>query len=143
MILGIVGHEEAKFTNETRMAALQVIRDLLAKHKPTLVVSGRCPLGGVDIWAIRLAGAFGIATKEYAPEENSWDPPGRYGFKARNLDIAKSDHVACIVVAELPESYKGRRFFDYHCKGKGNPPHIKSGGCWTAWKCPSREWRII
>lgn len=30
----------------------------------------------------------------------------------------------------------------YHC-GDRNPPHVKSGGCWTAWKCKEREWIFI
>jgi hypothetical protein len=51
--------------------------------------------------------------------------------------------VACINVIALPDSYRGRRFDGcYHCLTR-NPPHIKSGGCWTAWRAKSREWRLI
>lgn len=141
MILGIVGHEKAKFTPETEAKARQIIRDLIAKYKPDAVCSGECPLGGVDIWAREEAKALGVEFVPYAPRQNSWD--GEYGFKARNLDIAKSDLVVCIVVREFPVTYRGRRFeFCYHCKDR-NPPHIKSGGCWTAWRAKAREWHIV
>lgn len=139
--LGIVGHEAAKFAPETEGIARNLIRDAIVYHKPRKVVSGECPLGGVDIWAREEAVKLGVPFDPKAPRQHTWD--GEYGFKARNLDIAKSDIVLCIVVKELPVTYKGMRFADcYHCKGR-NPPHIKSGGCWTAWRAARREWRII
>ena len=141
MILGIVGHEAAKFTPENQALARKAIRDVILIYRPSLVVSGRCPLGGIDIWAIEEATKLGVETKEFVPEHHCWD--GKYGFKARNLDIAKSDHVVCVSVRDYPLTYVGRRFPScYHCKGRVEP-HVKGGGCWTAWKCPSREWRII
>jgi hypothetical protein len=139
--LGIVGHEAAKFTEATEVAARRAIRDLIERYRPEVVVSGECPLGGVDIWAREIAVAHGVRFDPKAPRQHSWE--GEYGFKARNLDIAKSDHVACVVVRELPPTYRGMRFNGcYHCKGR-NPVHVKSGGCWTAWRAPSREWVIL
>lgn len=80
----------------------------------------------------------------HTPEVNQWNPPGKIGFKARNLMIARdSDTVHVIVVREFPSGYAGRRFpFCYHCKDR-NPNHIKSGGCWTGWKAEHAEWHII
>lgn len=142
MILGIVGHEAAKFTPVTELEARDRIGLTLDLYAPTLVVSGECPLGGVDVWAREEAEAVGIPFIGFKPLQHRWDAP--YGFKARNLDIAHTaDLVVCIVVATLPEGYTGRRFDGcYHC-GDRTPPHVKSGGCWTAWQCKSRMWGII
>lgn len=151
MYLGIVGHEAAKFTPETKALARQAIRDLISKHDPNGVVSGKCPLGGIDIWAIEEARHLGIQTREFPPEVNTWDgsPWGKIGFKQRNQQIAdNSSIVVCVVVRELPTTYKGMTFgVCYHCARHPHteqpPPHVKSGGCWTAWQCAHREWVII
>jgi hypothetical protein len=125
MIYGIVGHEAAKFTPETEEKAREAIRSIL---KPgDRVCSGACPLGGIDVWAIEEAKKLGLKTREFPPKVNSWEE----GFKPRNIQIAETaDEVINIVVTELPETYKGRRFdYCYHCH---TDTHIKSGGCWTA-----------
>lgn len=139
--LGIVGHEAAKFTKGGEAAARWHIRDLINHYQPEEVVSGDCPLGGVDIWTEEEAKALGVPFRACSPRQHSWE--GEYGFKARNLDIAKSDVVACVVVKDLPETYRGRRFDGcYHCHDR-IPAHAKSGGRWTSWRAPAREWRII
>lgn len=125
MRIGIVGHEDAKFTPETEVKARELIRDILNLPKATLV-SGHCHLGGIDIWAEQIADAHGIPKDIYPPKTRRWVD----GYKPRNIQIAEhSDVVHCIVVAELPASYVGMRFnYCYHC---GTNEHIKSGGCWT------------
>lgn len=132
MVIGIVGHEAKKFTEATERKAREAIRALLRENKPTLVVSGDCPLGGIDKWAIEEATKLGFATREFPPEVHSWEPisPGAIGFKRRNEQIAEaSDLVVCVVVKALPQTYSGRRFqFCYHCL---TDTHVKSGGCWT------------
>lgn len=142
MRLGIVGHAAEKFTPETQAAAEEAIAQLIAWYDPEVVVSGHSPMGGVDILAEEMAKQEGIKLDIKTPRQHTWD--GEYGFKARNLDIAKSsDLVVCIVVKELPRGFKGMKFGDcYHCKGR-NPPHVKSGGCWTAWKALRRKWVIL
>ena len=142
MRLGIVGHAAEKFTDETAGEARLAIVEAIKQHKPDLIVSGRSPMGGVDIWAEEYASIYGIKMDAKVPRQHTWE--GEYGFKARNLDIANgSDLVLCIVVADFPPGFKGKAFpVCYHCRGR-NPPHVKSGGCWTAWKCPQREWRIL
>lgn len=127
MKVGIVGSEAEKFTPETEQAARLVIRELI--KDATLVVSGECHLGGIDIWTHEEADAAGIPFLPCPPKNFSWTT----GYKPRNLKIAaESDLVACITVQSLPATYKGMRFPGgcYHC---GTPPehHIKSGGCWT------------
>lgn len=142
--LGIVGHGADKFTPHTEALARAEIRGLIRGHAPRVVVSGESPVGGIDIWTREEAHALRVPFEPKAPLVNEWDPPnGGYGFKARNLDIAKCDLVVCIVVRELPPGYRGRRFDGcYHCMGR-NPAHVKSGGCWTAWKSARPEWIIL
>lgn len=140
MNLGIVGHAEEKFTVRTRKLARQAIVDLLLQYEPVLMVSGASPMGGIDVWAEEIAVGMGITPKIFPPANNTWEG----GFKPRNLQIAStSTHVAVIVVAAFPPGFKGQRFpYCYHCQDR-NPKHVKSGGCWTAWRCPSREWIVL
>lgn len=143
MKLGIVGHAAEKFTQETEQQAREAIRAALVRHAVTVVVSGRSPMGGVDIWAEEEAAAADIATLIFEPKRRSWGAPG--GFKERNLQIAhNSDRVLVVVVRKLPPGFRGRFVVEtcYHCRDR-NPPHVKSGGCWTAWRCPQHEWVIL
>lgn len=145
MKLGIVGHAEEKFTDKTREIAKQKIRIFVKQVKPNLIISGRSPMGGVDIYAEEIAKELGIPTRIFEPKQKRWDAP--YGYKARNLDIAKhSDLVLCVVVKELPEGFDGMKFnCCYHCLKHSNPPppHVKSGGCWTAWQCKRQAWIVV
>lgn len=136
MKVGIVGHEGSKFTPETEERARRIIRLLL--RGATLMVSGGCHLGGIDIWAEEEATAVGVPTLIFKPAKLQWEG----GYKQRNLKIAEnSDIVHCIVVRQLPPSYSGMRFtYCYHCKTND---HVKSGGCWTALRCPIRQWHVI
>jgi len=134
--VGIVGAEAAKFTPITAATAKSIIAELV--RPDVTVVSGHCPLGGVDIWAEDAAAAAGRPTRIFAPQHQRWAD----GYKPRNLSIASiADIVHVITVAELPPGFRGRRFAScYHCAGladgTGKWPaptsHIKSGGCWTA-----------
>lgn len=123
MKTGIVGSEGLKFTSETEEKARALIRYLI--RNSTEVVSGKCHLGGIDIWAVEEADKLGIATKEFAPKRKTWE-----FYKERNLQIAQwSDVTYCITVKELPPSFTGMKFdYCYHCKTN---EHVKSGGCWT------------
>jgi hypothetical protein len=140
--LGIVGHGTEKFTKRTEALAKDAIARAIYWYKPSQIVSGHSPMGGVDIWAEEAAKAHSIAEKIYAPTDFYWGSVG--GYKERNLKIAKSsDVVLVIVVEEYPKLYAGMRFDNcYHCKGR-NPKHVKSGACWTAWKSGVGQWKII
>lgn len=132
MTAGIVGHEGAKFTPamEGRARGLIVkilnLRDDDGLLRFDRIVSGDCPLGGVDLWARQEAEAQGRPFVGFPPASDDWAG----GFKPRNIQIAEaSDVVYSIVVAQLPPGYTGRRFeYCYHCLSDS---HIKSGGCWT------------
>lgn len=127
MNIGIVGHGEDKFTPTTRKKAIECIEGLIS-HCDT-VVSGRSPVGGIDIWAEQVAENIGAPTLIFPPKCKAWDT----GYKPRNILIAQhSDIVHCIVVTRYPPGYKGMVFQKcYHCF-EDRQWHVKSGGCWTA-----------
>lgn len=144
MNLGIVGHGKDKFVPRTENAARWAIRQLIVELQPSLIISGRSPVGGIDIWAIEVAKGNGVAWREYPPVQNaSWSCPG--GYRDRNLQIARnSDLVVCIVVKNYPPNFRGMRFLKcYHCEGTAVEPHVKSGGCWTAWQARQRRWIVL
>mgnify|MGYP001594700573 CR=1 FL=1 len=124
MRIGIVGSEAANFTPKTVAEERKLIRTIL--QPGDVVVSGKCHLGGIDIWAVEEAVKLGLSYKEWPPKHRAWEG----GYKQRNLEIAKdSDKVVCITVRSLPITYTGMRFSHcYHC---GTYDHVKSGGCWT------------
>lgn len=142
MRLGIVGHAQEKFVFETEHHAREAIRDAIALHAPSAIVSGHSPMGGVDWYAEEIANELEIPAIIYAPQRNTWYGP--CGYRERNLKIAaESDIVLVVVVKQLPPGYKGMRFSGcYHCKER-TPEHVKSGGCWTAWRAKAQEWIII
>jgi hypothetical protein len=140
-ILGIVGHAQDKFTSFTEWKARDRIGNYILTHQPiiTKIVSGGCHLGGVDQYAKEISISLSIPFEEYLPKIHKWEG----GYKQRNLKIAQAAKVLCIVVADYPNIYAGMKFNGcYHC-GNRNPTHVKSGGCWTAWKCKQHEWIII
>lgn len=154
MRLGIVGHAEDKFTELGKNRAIGCIHSIvhgyhnhdldMVSREDIVIVSGRCPIGGVDVWAEEQAKLDKFETDIKAPRQNSWN--GEYGFKARNLDIAKDSDIVYVILADsFPETFKGKKFtYCYHCK---SPDHIKSGACWTAHQAiklgKKAEWIII
>ena len=141
--IAIIGHASDKFNQITRRSAHSIIAGILEDYRPCILISGGCPMGGIDIWAEEMADKKGIEKIIYRPKYTQWDPDvntygkDAYGFKARNLDIARNcDVLYNIVVRTWPENYRGTKYNDYHCAGKNmdKHPHVKSGGCWTLWE---------
>lgn len=133
MNIGIVGHEEAKFTESGQFQAMIHIAKILkyTYDESTTLISGGCHLGGIDIWAEEFADRAGISKKIFKPQRLTWaSKDGQIGFEERNLQIARaSDVLYCIAVERLASSYSGMKFTHcYHCK---TDYHIKGGGCWT------------
>ncbi len=156
MNIGIVGAESAKFTPSGEREARFLIRSILHAalidaSEPVTLVSGGCHLGGIDIWAEEEADILNIGKHIHLPKEQNWSG----GYERRNLLIAQdSDIVHNITVASLPMSFTGRRFgICYHCErrkretGKSYTPHVKSGGCWTAYRAEKigkqAEWYVV
>jgi len=128
MIIGIVGSEAAKFTEETERKARAVIRELITALPPlSAVCSGECHLGGIDEWARLEAENLDVPFIGHPPKVLEWNK----GYKPRNIKIARtSDKVVCITIKEYPSSYNDMKFSRcYHCD---TDQHVKSGGCWTA-----------
>lgn len=146
MRAGIVGNGTDKFTDLGEARAREVIREILLGGATTMV-SGHSPVGGIDIWAEETAQELGIELDLKIPEINQWDPPGGYGYKARNLDIARHSDVVHVILADVyPEEYRGRRWeVCYHHRGHDFDPygHVKSGGCWTGRKAEKAVWHIV
>ena len=145
MIIGIVGCGQDKFTPETEEKARFIIKRLMKEEPDATFCSGHSPLGGVDIYVEEEGTKLGIKLDIKEPKTLSWN--GDYGYKARNIDIAKSDVVYVIVAKEYPSTYKGQRFkICYHCKER-RESHVKSGGCYTGWKAielgNKAEWFIL
>lgn len=140
MRVGLVGNGSDKFTALGEERARELIRSLLVDA--TAMVSGHSPVGGIDIWAEEEALILGVPFDLKIPTSNSWNPEGGYGYKARNLDIARDSDVVHVILADVyPENYDKRRFnLCYHC---GTSDHVKSGGCWTGKKADVAEWHII
>lgn len=131
MIIGIVGADDRKFSDTQEAWARRRILEVIKRDKPTHVVSGRCPKGGVDIWAIEEAKRVGLITAEFPAEKNVWE-----WYKKRNIQIAEAcDKVVCIAVRRAPfmKSLPARTYKCVHCLKSGMPytQHVQSGGCWT------------
>ena len=130
--IGFVGHGSDKFDSRTEFLAKELIYNLLDNaektHGNVCMVSGHSPMGGIGIWAEEIALGLGILLDLKIPKQQKWD--SQYGYKQRNLDIAKScDTLHVILVKNYPENYNGQKFnLCYHCK---TSDHVKSGGCWT------------
>jgi len=130
--VGFVGHGSDKFDARTESIAKELIYSILDDAEKTYgnvcMVSGHSPMGGIDIWAEEIALGLGILLDLKIPKQQKWD--SQYGYKQRNLDIAKScDTLHVILVKNYPENYNGQKFnLCYHCK---TSDHLKSGGCWT------------
>lgn len=150
MKVGIVGNGSDKFTALGEERARMLIREILMAEGATEMVSGHSPVGGIDIWAEEEATKLLVPLDLKVPEINQWDPPGGYGYKARNLDIAHdSDRVHVILADVYPEEYRGRRWnICYHHRGHESAVvtaenHVKSGGCWTGRKAERAVWHIV
>lgn len=137
-VLGIVGHAADKFTPVTEDLARRAIRGAIIHYGATKVVSGACPMGGIDVWAIEEAKKLGVDTLEFPPAVNRWEgTKDQPGFHQRNMQIAEaSDIVISFVLTEFPLGFDARKFpFCYHHSDQKEwhsaHPHIKSGGCYT------------
>jgi len=127
--IGIIGHGSDKFTEYGKQLAQIKIQEILKnKQDGDVFISGHSPVGGIDIWSEDIARELGYTLEIKSPKQQIWD--AEYGYKQRNIDIAKSsDVIHIILVKEYPKEYKGMKFnYCYHCDSKD---HIKSGACWT------------
>ena len=144
MKLGIIGHGKDKFTPEGMKLAIALMYKIISHRKVDVGISGHSPMGGIDIEFENVCNKLNIPLDLKIPKQHRWN--AEYGYKQRNIDIAKdSDELHIIVVDKYPPNYKGMVFSKcYHC---GTTNHVKSGACWTG-KLAQRlgkkvEWHII
>jgi len=106
--VAIVGSEERKWKPEQKRKAKAFIRLILLYYADlgydVVLVSGRCPKGGVDVWAEQIADELGVEKLIFPPKKHGW-----YWYRKRNILIARH----CDVL------------YDIEPKGK------RSGGTWT------------
>jgi hypothetical protein len=133
MRLAIVGVDGSHLSERIEREIRKEIAYNLQVLKPSVVISGKSPLGGVDVIAIEIAKGLGITTQEVPPRHLHWSCGEMcYGFKRRNLDIAYvCDALLCI-------SFQTDKAFCYHC---GKPGHMLNGGCWTMKKAKELDKR--
>lgn len=162
--VGIVGAEAAKFTPRGEQAVRTLIQQILGPPGRVLV-SGGCPLGGVDIWAEQEYALLRTLNLEerpapviHHPREPNWSK----GFQPRNRLIARDSAILHnIVVDRYITGYGGRRWdreggtpLCYHCERRKRErklltyqAHVKSGGCWTAIEAEKLgkevQWHIV
>jgi len=89
MKLAIVGSAEAAWGGVRNainaIRAMTAIYTVIQIYKPTLIISGECPKGGVDEWAEELARDQEIPFKGFPPTTSNWA-----GYRARNIQIAEA-----------------------------------------------------
>jgi len=88
MRLAIVGSSAAAWGERNTinsLRAMTAVNVVIQIWKPTLIISGECPKGGVDEWAEELARDQEIPFKGYPPVTSNWA-----GYRARNIQIAEA-----------------------------------------------------
>lgn len=138
--LGIVGADGEKFTRKGERTAQSLIRLLIQRDQPALIITGRCPKGGVDIWAEEIALEMGVPYLIFPPKTHDWK-----GYRARNLQIARASlRVHCIALDVGPRWYTQPWYtqpsFCKHCQSTS---HIGNGGCWTMHQAEYHTLHII
>ena len=73
MKIGIVGHGQDKFTYETEVWAKDQITKIINKYPDATIVSGHSPLGGVDLWAEKIAIELNNPIDIKTPIQHSWE----------------------------------------------------------------------
>jgi hypothetical protein len=98
--------------------ATRIIARLFDEYQPTRFVSGGAV--GIDTMAREEAKRRGIRCRTFRPDVQRWDPPGAYGFKARNIDIAEACDRLVRIVAIGSKTYGSGWTRDY-AKRLGKP----------------------
>jgi hypothetical protein len=143
--IAIVGPQASKWTPEKEALAKVKILEILGNTN--VLISGHCPLGGIDIWAEEMAKENNIETLIFKPQTNQWSDEiveigdekvkgfedigykakiKLKGYKSRNIDIAEAcDALYCII------PYRFGLFCTHHKDEQDQTDHPNNGGCWT------------
>ena len=117
MKIGITGHRESKWKD--KQFARQVVFEVLSKFKKriTILGSGHCPLGGVDIWAEEFAKNNNIKLKLFPPYKNL-PSPERYLKRNREM-IEWCDYLIAFISKYHPKN-KGGSWYTINYARKRN-----------------------
>lgn len=101
MRIAIVG--SAVLSGEEQEKGRKMVNDLVGFLKQKwgdelIIISGRSPKGGIDIYAEEAAIANDVKTEIFPPEVHQWEDDGdKMGYKTRNLAIAtRCDRLFCL-----------------------------------------------
>ena len=90
---------------------LPVIRRYIAMLKPTVIISGECPYGGVDTYAREESQHQGIPFIAHAPRIRRWQGTG--GYKERNIAIAHDCNHLLAICSRRSTTYGSGCTADY------------------------------
>jgi hypothetical protein len=98
--IAIVG-SDGRFWQESQIPTVRhIIKKLLTLRHNAILVSGACPLGGVDLWAEQEADLLKLKKEIYPPEK-----PEKFYFFKRNKQIAEAcDELYCIEPTSVERS---------------------------------------
>ncbi len=101
MRIAIVG--SAVLSEAEQEKGRKMVNDLVTYLKQKwgnelVIISGRSPKGGIDIYAEEAALEQNVKTEIFPPEVNQWEDDGeKMGYKSRNLAIAtRCDRLYCL-----------------------------------------------
>lgn len=131
MIYAIVGPSADNIKNEKIDQRFQntiwfILNGLRTQNNVEILSGGAT---GVDSLVKVLSIKVGYSFREILPIHNHWTcGEDCFGFKARNLELAKeADKVICVTYSDTENPC-------YHCKRNLDfkvTEHRRSGGCWT------------
>ena len=131
-IVCIVGFDGTRSAMEEDIKAVTEIQKILQNYNPAsdTIISGESPEGGVDIFTRVAALEMGFKFKGYPPnsQHKHWlcDGPNCYGYKNRNLDMAKDcTELYCIAYSrEQHVSWNGGMWTMQEAKKLGKLTHL-------------------
>lgn len=113
--VAIVGSREKYWSPRQRAKAVKRIKTTLFRHmdimvghyesvkntRSVILISGRCPYGGVDVWAEVIADLYDIPKQIYPPKKGV---KGNSKFFDRNIEIAEAcDVLYCFQPVQKPK----------------------------------------
>lgn len=117
--LGIIGSRGTYFNNpDEAKGRMFTLLDRLV-YRGDLIVSGGCPLGGVDLWAKNYAQYKGFPYTEYAPKDYTSE-----SFRERNQQIVDNCDELIVFLTKKYGLTTGSNMTTYMAIKKGIPIKI-------------------
>ena len=138
MKIGIVGAQEDKWSSEQKRICETKIRQILSVSRDAILVSGHCPLGGIDIWSEQIADSLGIKKEIHPAPAKQWNDVHYFsevehkslvlrGYRSRNIQIAEASDILYVIspkcLQNCPKCMPG--------KLGATAGHVWNGGLWA------------